>query len=434
MARNIVLDTSSIIKYPECLKKVENTSVFVPLVVIEELDHIKSKYGEASASARRFIKELDALSNGQLTRFPGVDIGRGSSLSIIFCNQDDASGVCGEALDFKKNDNQILSACIVAQSLYCGEDDIVLMSEDRNLRIKARSVGIESGGFDGGDDCQCNGIQCIEDVPAGIIDELFQSSVGIEPAIVKVNPAVNEYMVLRNGSISALVTCRPDGLIRRVKKKDVSGITPKNSEQTFAVDALTNPDIKLVSLIGKAGTGKTLLTLAAALEQKSQYRQIMLSRPVVPLGNDVGYLPGDIKEKLAPYMQPLFDNLDIIKEASGDKPGAGDKIGKMIEDQKIVIEPLTYIRGRSLIKKFLIVDEAQNLNAHELKTIITRAGEGTKIVLTGDVHQIDQHGMDSESNGLAYVDEKLKGQPVYASVRLEKGERSELATIAGALL
>lgn len=433
--KKVVLDTSSIIKDPICFKKFGTAEVFIPLVVIEELDAIKERHNEAAVSARRFIKELDAMAHGQLIQYPGIQVGEGR-LSVVLCNDDIADDLYGDTLDFGKADNQILASCLMVKNLYCEDgSNVVLISEDRNLRLKARFVGVDSEGCYTADcDCQCKGVLCLDEVPLGIIEELFSSSSGIEPAIIKISPMVNDYMVLRNGSVSALAACRRDGTIRRVKKRDAAGITPKNAEQSFAMDALLNPDIKLVSLIGKAGTGKTLLALAAALEQKSQYRQIMLARPVVPLGNDVGYLPGDINEKLKPYMQPLFDNIKVIQEQSGDRSSMGDKIGKMIEDEKIVIEPLTYIRGRSLLKAFLIVDEAQNLTGHEVKTILTRAGEGTKIVLTGDIEQIDHSGLDSETNGLAYLAERMRGQHLYANVVLEKGERSELATMASELL
>jgi PhoH-like ATPase len=249
-------------------------------------------------------------------------------------------------------------------------------------------------------------------------------------------PRANENFVLRNGSKSALATYRrSDDAFHRIEKLTCYGITPRNAEQSFALKALMDDSIRLVTLAGTAGTGKTLLALAAALECRQKYRQIMLARPVVPLSNrDLGFLPGDIADKLDPYMQPLYDNLTVIRHQCGDDTQAAQRINDMRESEKLVITPLAYIRGRSLQRMFFIVDEAQNLTPHEVKTIITRAGEGTKIVFTGDVAQIDQPYLDALSNGLSYLIHRMTGQPLYAHVTLEKGERSELADLASALL
>jgi PhoH-like ATPase len=223
--------------------------------------------------------------------------------------------------------------------------------------------------------------------------------------------------------------------IRRVEKHTAFGIEPRNAEQTFSLNALLNPDIKLVSLSGKAGTGKTLLALAAALQQNKMYKQILLARPIVPLSNrDIGFLPGDVKEKIGPYMLPLFDNLSVIKNRFGAQSKEINVIEEMQKREELLITPLAYIRGRSLSDAFFIVDEAQNLTPHEVKTIITRAGEGTKIIFTGDVHQIDSPYLDMQSNGLAYLTDKMKGQDIFAHVNLIKGERSYLAELASNLL
>lgn len=250
------------------------------------------------------------------------------------------------------------------------------------------------------------------------------------------NPIANENFVFKNGSKSALLTYTGDnGSFRRVNKVTAFGIQPRNAEQTFALRALLDPDIRLVTIAGKAGTGKTLLALAAALETAATYQQIMLARPIVPLSNrDLGFLPGDIQAKLDPYMQPLFDNLNVIRHQFGHKHPQSKRIQEMLEEERLVITPLSYIRGRSLQKMYFIVDEAQNLTPHEVKTIITRAGEGTKIVFTGDMQQIDQPYLDALSNGLSHLINRMTGQSIYAHVMLEKGERSKLADLASELL
>jgi len=245
----------------------------------------------------------------------------------------------------------------------------------------------------------------------------------------------NEFVVMRNGKKSALAVIDANGsIVKKVDKTNAYGITPRNAEQAFAINALINTEIQLVTVTGKAGTGKTLLALAAALERRRNYRQIYLARPVVPLSNkDIGYLPGDIQSKLDPYMQPLYDNLGVI-QSNFEESRKQSRIKDFLQDEKLVISPLSYIRGRSLVRIFFIVDEAQNLTPHEVKTIITRAGEGTKLVFTGDIFQIDHPYLNSYSNGLSYLIEKMKGQKLYAHINLEKGERSELAELASNLL
>jgi len=282
------------------------------------------------------------------------------------------------------------------------------------------------------------GLKVVDNVSDDIFDDLFKKpyEADIKRFDTEETFFTNENVILKNGSKSALTIF--DGAsqtIKRVQPRICYGIKPKNSEQTFALNAMLNPDIPLVTISGKAGTGKTLLALAAALETKRYYRQVFIARPVVPLSNkDLGFLPGDVASKLDPYMQPLYDNLSVIQNHFNEKNGHSKPIGELIEEEKIVITPISYIRGRSIVKVFFIVDEAQNLTPHEVKTIITRAGEGTKIVFTGDIFQIDHPYLDSQTNGLAFIIEKMKGQSVYAHINLEKGERSALAELASKIL
>ncbi|MCK5288717.1 MAG: PhoH family protein, partial [Candidatus Omnitrophica bacterium] len=283
-----------------------------------------------------------------------------------------------------------------------------------------------------------NGYRLEENISQEIIDNLYKKPFEIDAANLKFKKPLipNEYIILRNGKHSVLAHYNPfTRKIKHVNKIFAHGIAPRNAEQTFALDALMNDKIQLVSITGKAGTGKTLLALAAALETKKNYRQIFMARPVVPLSNkDIGFLPGNIEEKLDPYMQPLFDNLGVIRNTYLGSNTKEKQTKTMLEEEKLIIAPLAYIRGRSLVNIYFIVDEAQNLTPHEIKTILTRAGENTKLVFTGDIFQIDHPYLDTSSNGLSNLIHKMKGQNLYAHINLEKGERSELADIASTLL
>ena len=251
-----------------------------------------------------------------------------------------------------------------------------------------------------------------------------------------VKPPANNYYVLKNNKAAVLCYYNPENeSLERIDKRNAYGIKPRNAEQTFAMHAVLNKNVSLVTIQGVAGTGKTLLALAAAMEQKQEYRQIYLARPIVPLSNkDIGFLPGDIKSKVNPYMEPLWDNLKLIQNQWKETDKEFQKIADMVNQEKLVVSPLAYIRGRSLSNIIFIIDEAQNLTPLEVKTIITRAGEGTKIVFTGDIFQIDTPYLDSQSNGLSYLIDRIKDNPMYAHITLEKGERSELANLANTLL
>ena len=282
-----------------------------------------------------------------------------------------------------------------------------------------------------------NGRTVIDDVDPTIINVLYEKGYcPPEDVLGKSKPMKNHYFILKSGKKSVLAFYNSaNGLVEQVEKKNVYGIKPRNAEQAFAIHAMLKPEIRLVSMQGVAGTGKTLIALAAAMEQKREYKQIYLARPIVPLSNkDIGYLPGDIKSKLNPYMEPLWDNLKFIQNQYSESDKEYSKITEMVQNEKLVITPLAYIRGRSLSNICFIVDEAQNLTPHEVKTIITRAGENTKIIFTGDIYQIDTPYLDTQSNGLSYLIDRLKGHELYAHITLEKGERSELANLANELL
>jgi PhoH-like ATPase len=319
---------------------------------------------------------------------------------------------------------------------------VVLVSKDTNLRMKAKAMGVPAQDYTSDKvesvDKLYPGKRTVEEVPSEVIDLFYgePAEVPREKLPLERPPLANENFIFRTGSKSVLATYRavPQSFVR-INKLSAYGIKPRNAEQSFALAALVNPDIKLVTLLGKAGSGKTLLALAGALECRSTFRQILLARPTVPLSNrDLGYLPGDIAAKLDPYMKPLHDNLTVIRHELGDKETASQRIQELLESEKLVMTPLAYIRGRSLQRVFLIVDEAQNLTPHEVKTIITRAGEGTKMVFTGDIQQIDHPYLDSLSNGLSYLVSRMMGQSIYAHITLEKGERSALADLASDLL
>ena len=276
----------------------------------------------------------------------------------------------------------------------------------------------------------------IEKVKASVIDEMYAKGFVSYDFVLKQKPNANQYFVLKNDKNSVLCFYNSQNeSLERVNKASAYGIKPRNAEQSFAMHAVLNPNISLVTIQGVAGTGKTLLALASAMEQKSNYRQIYLARPIIPLNNrDIGFLPGDVKSKINPYMEPLWDNLKLVQNQWKESDKEYQKITDMVNQEKLMVTPLAYIRGRSLSNIMFIIDEAQNLTPLEVKTIITRAGEGTKIVFTGDIFQIDTPYLDSQSNGLSYLIDKVRDNPLYAHITLEKGERSELANLANMLL
>jgi PhoH-like ATPase len=338
-----------------------------------------------------------------------------------------------------KNDHKIINAALFLKEQE-PKNDVVLVTKDINLRIKAKALGVLAEDYETGkvdaDDITSTSSSTIEGIDSDVIREIFTRGWAAENGLLKDKKINNGYYILKNGKSSTLAFYNQQtNQVERIEKEFIYGIKPKNAEQAFAFHALLNNNVKLVALQGVAGTGKTLLALAAALEQEKQFNQIILARPIVPLSNkDIGFLPGDANDKISPYMEPLWDNLKYIKSQFGENEKKHKAILDMQESGKIIITPLAFIRGRSLSNIMFIVDEAQNLSPHEVKTIITRAGENTKIVFTGDVHQIDTPYLDENSNGLAYLIDKLKNQVLFSHVKLEKGERSELANLANELL
>jgi len=433
-----VLDTSVVLYDFMALSNFEEHDVAVPLTVLEELDQFKKGNNVINLHAREFMRQLDTLSEESDLRdwIPINGPGKGRFRVI----PEERTAVDASALfGSQKNDHRILNAAL-ALAQHEAPRKVILVSKDINLRVKARAVSLLA------EDYETVRIKDVDHLYQGtthvpvddgqVIDRLYaEESVPVD-GLVEGEPPANHFFILRHDSKSALACFDPRlGALRRVKKPSAYGISPKNAEQTFALDAILNPEIPLVTLSGAAGTGKTLLALAGALEQRRQFRQIYLARPVVPLSNkDLGYLPGDVQSKVNPYMQPLWDNLSVIKNQFAESSKEYKRIDDMIEKEKLHIVPLAYIRGRSFSNIMFIVDEAQNLTPHEIKTVITRAGEGTKIIMTGDIFQIDTPYLDKHSNGLSYLIDRLRGNRLYAHINLEKGERSELANLASSFL
>ena len=436
-----ILDTNVILHDSSCIHQFKENDIVIPLTVIEELDHFKRGSQVINLNAREFARTLDsmtgtALFNGGVTLGKDrgkvrIAISRGLNEEIRGIFKDDTPDhrILGCALELQKSDKK---------------RSYILVTKDVNLRMKAKAIGVLSEDYTtdriSNVEELYSGKETIEDFDDEILVKLYQPpyEVNFKEAAKKMKGEVlpNKFYILRNSNRSVLAHLdQQKEVLRKVDKYDTYGIKARNAEQTFATDALTNNNIPLVSLTGKAGTGKTLLAIASALHVRKNYRQIYIARPVVPLSNkDIGYLPGDVNDKLAPYMQPLWDNIKVIQDQYSETDKQHQTITQLVKENKLVIEPLTYIRGRSLQRIFFIVDEAQNLTPHEIKTIITRAGEGVKLVFTGDIYQIDHPYLDSESNGLSYLIEHFKGQKLYAHVNLVKGERSELAELASNLL
>ena len=435
-----VLDTNVLLHDYRCMHNFDEHDIVIPITVLEELDRFKKGNDIINYHAREFTRELDKLSGDKLFN-GGISLGRGKGKLSIETGKS-ASEKLVSSFPENTPDHRILAIAEYLKVKHAPKREVIMITKDINLRMKAKSLGIMS------QDYHNDMVQNIEDIfdsvkvnevmDHSLISDMYDSPEGVpvKRFSFKKEPHAHEYFIFKNESRSGLGHYDPfNRVVTRVEKTRTYGIDPRNAEQTFALDALSRPEVQLVALTGKAGTGKTLLALAAAIHQRREYTQIFLARPIIPLGNrDIGYLPGDVDDKIGPYMAPLFDNLAVIKQKFKQQSKEFSRIEEMQQSEKLVITPLAYIRGRSLSRVFFIVDEAQNLTPHEVKTIITRAGEGTKMVFTGDIQQIDSPYLDTKSNGLSYLADRMKGQDIFAHVHLVKGERSYLADLASNLL
>ncbi len=432
--RKVVIDTNVILFDAFALLKFGDADIHIPFAVIEEVDKFKRDQGENGRNARQFSRFVDVL-RGKGSLAQGVQIDNHET--YVYITTDMGISGIGTELDTTKADNRILSTALALQKQH-PRSKVELISKDINLRIKADVYGIFATDYDNSDVNQedlYEGYKEFEVTPAQI-EKFYQE----KKLVLEQKLYGNQYVILKdstNANHSAIgrYSLKDKAIVPLINPPDsIWGITARNVEQSFALDALLNDEIMMVSLVGKAGTGKTLLAIAAGLFKtldEGRFQRLLVSRPIFPMGRDIGYLPGDIEQKLNPWMQPIFDNVEFLMGA--DKKAAG-RAQELINQGMLNIEPLTYIRGRSIPKQYLIVDEAQNLTPHEIKTIVTRAGSGTKVVLTGDIYQIDNPYVDSANSGLTHAVERFKGQEIAAHVTLTKGERSALAELAANIL
>ena len=441
MSKIFVLDTNIILHDHQAVKKFQDNDIVIPIAVIEELDKFKKGNDALSFNARAFMREINRLTDKREFGPRGVPLGKRLGYIKIEPNHPFSP----EFQDLFRDDIQ--DHRILATAMWVRDNNpgrfVALVTKDINLRLKAKAAGMAAQDYltdRVNDEVMDNFERQVITVDTGS-DAVQRLAYGQDNSlpweeIQDKEPRANQLYKFSFGGESVCGRYDADRkVIALVRSREAYGIRPRNDEQKFAMDACLNPRIPLVSLTGGAGTGKTLLALASALEQEGQFDQIILSRPTVVLGGqDIGFLPGDQKSKMSPYLQPLMDNLDVIKRQFKPSSRQALRIEAMLKEEKLLISPLAYIRGRSLGKVFFIIDEAQNLTPHEVKTIITRAGEGTKMVFTGDIFQIDQPYLDQWSNGLTHLGEKMAGQKIFEHVFLRKGERSELSDLAAKLL
>ena len=440
-----VLDTNIVLHDYKAIRKFQDNDIVIPIAVLEELDKFKKGTDALSFNARGFMRDIDRLTEGKMFGKSGVPLGKGLGNIKIEPNHPFPDSM-KDLFHDDIQDHRILATAIWVRD---NNPDrfVALVTKDINLRMKAKAAGMVAQDYltdrveENKVEFSQKEVQFIDSLPDDVMQELAygKDTVIDWRAVSKARPSANQlYKFKWNSHDGEIVCARYDAdmdKIMLVRKREACGIKPRNDEQKFALDACLNRKIQLVSLTGGAGTGKTLLALASALELEKEFDQIILSRPTVILGNqDIGFLPGDQKNKMSPFLQPLMDNLNVIKALYRPSSREYQHIEGLLKDEKLLITPLAYIRGRSLGKAFFIIDEAQNLTPHEIKTIITRAGEGTKMVFTGDIFQIDQPYLDQWSNGLTHLGEKMAGQKLFEHVFLKKGERSELSDIASKLL
>lgn len=433
--KKVVLDTNVILFDALAILKFGEADIHIPISVIEEIDRFKRDQGENGRNARQFSRFVDVMrAKGSLAQGVQLD----NSEAYVYISTDLMFAGLPTELDQLKADNRILMTALALQKQH-PRNKVELITKDINLRIKADVYGITAKDFEPANVSQEDLYEGYQEIPMSPeqIDKFYKEK-KIVPNDIKLQ--ANQYVIMKdtgNSNHSAIgrYSFAEKAIVPLVSPTDsIWGIHSRNVEQSFALDCLLNDEILFVSLVGKAGTGKTLLAIAAGLHKtldESQFQRLLVSRPIFPMGRDIGYLPGDIEQKLNPWMQPIFDNVEFLMGA--DKKAAG-RAQELINQGMLNIEPLTYIRGRSIPKQYLIVDEAQNLTPHEIKTIVTRAGRGTKVVLTGDVYQIDNPYVDSANSGLTYAVERFKGHPISGHVTLTKGERSELAELAANIL
>lgn len=440
-----VLDTNIVLHDYKAIRKFQDNDIVIPIAVLEELDKFKKGTDALSFNARGFMRDIDRLTEGKMFGKSGVPLGKGLGNIKIEPNHPFPDSM-KDLFHDDIQDHRILATAIWVRD---NNPDrfVALVTKDINLRMKAKAAGMVAQDYltdrveEDKVEFSQKEVQFIDSLPDDVMQELAYGKDNVIDwrAVSKARPSANQlYKFKWNSHDGEIVCARYDAdmdKIMLVRKREACGIKPRNDEQKFALDACLNRKIQLVSLTGGAGTGKTLLALASALELEKEFDQIILSRPTVILGNqDIGFLPGDQKNKMSPFLQPLMDNLNVIKALYRPSSREYQHIEGLLKDEKLLITPLAYIRGRSLGKAFFIIDEAQNLTPHEIKTIITRAGEGTKMVFTGDIFQIDQPYLDQWSNGLTHLGEKMAGQKLFEHVFLKKGERSELSDIASKLL
>lgn len=436
--KNFVLDTNVILHDYKCLRNFEENDIYIPIVVLEELDHFKKGNEQINFNAREFSRELDLIADDRLFK-KGASLGEGRGRLFIIAGNEYPEAI-SQVFSERTPDHRILADTYVITKKF-KNNKTILVSKDINLRMKALSLGVLAEDYINDKVTNLNifdkNYEVFENVPSEMIDQMYRNGgIPLEEFDFKSDVEPQECFVMKSNRSSILARYVPQsGRVIRVEKTRSFGIEPRNAEQAFAMSVLLDEEVSLVALTGKSGTGKTLMALASALQQHDSYKQILLARPIVALSNrDLGYLPGDEQQKMAPYMQPLFDNLNVIKNSFSYQGREVKLLEEMQKNEQLVIEALAYIRGRSLNETFFIVDEAQNLTPHEVKTIITRAGEGTKIVFTGDIQQIDSPYLDMHSNGLVYMIDRMRGQDIFAHINLLKGERSYLSELASNLL